>query len=181
MAEIDAALDGTGLNVPTVQLNFDAPAREVFLNGNDPSFYVPDQATLNTIIGDRYGNLDGIAVVLDLLVPDRAFSGFLNPFGLDLIEAAEANDLDIYAWTFRIDDGVSTLEDAAATADAYFAAVQAGDLSPYFGLYQSLFARGLDGAITDNPDIAVAAIPLPQTAALLLAGILGLGALRRRA
>lgn len=183
MAEIDERLSETNLHVPTVQLNFDAASREV-LATNDPSLYVPTQQALEAIIAERYGHLDGIAVILDLLLPDRGFSDLLNPFGLDFIAAAEANDLDIYAWTFRIDDGVT---DPAATADAYFHALQAGDLSPYFGPYEDLYARGLDGVITDNPDIALAArnapfapIPLPASALLLGAGILALSARRRR-
>jgi glycerophosphoryl diester phosphodiesterase len=179
MAEIDARLAGTALHVPTVQLNFDAAAREV-LATNDPSLYVPSQAALEAVIGARYGALDGIAVILDVLLPDRGLSQVLNPLGLDFIAAAEANGLGIFAWTLRIDDGVA---DPAATADAYFAAQAEGELSPYFGPYLDLYARGIDGVITDNPDIALAAreaqaapIPLPAAGWLLGAGVLALAA-----
>ncbi|MEM8957823.1 MAG: glycerophosphodiester phosphodiesterase family protein [Pseudomonadota bacterium] len=183
MSEIDAKLGGTNLHVPTVQLNFDAAAREV-LATNDPSLYVPSQEALEQIIGERYGDLDGIAVILDVLLGTRGFSDLLNPLGLDFIAAADANGLDIYAWTFRIDDGV---DDPAATADAYFDALETGDLSPYYEPYLELFARGLDGVITDNPDIARAArdaflapVPLPATVWLLGAGVLALSLRRRR-
>lgn len=198
MQEIDQDLSGTNLHVPTVQLNFDAATREAlpFLFGGTPDLQgflqaagqnVPDQAALNKVIGDRYGNLDGIAVILDVLVDDRGNSFALNPFNLDFIEAAEANGLDIYGWTFRIDDLATTEAEAAAVFDAYLAALAAGDLSGFFGPYTDLLQRGLDGFITDNPDIALAArtqalapIPLPASVWLLGAGMAALVGLRRR-
>jgi glycerophosphoryl diester phosphodiesterase len=198
MQEIDNDLAGTNLHVPTVQLNFDAATREAlpFLFGGTPDVpgflqaagqNVPDQAALNKVIGDRYGNLDGIAVILDVLVDGRGNSFALNPFKLDFIEAAEANGLDIYGWTFRIDDLATTEAEAAAEFEKYLAALAAGDLSGFFGPYTELLERGLDGFITDNPDIALAArtealapIPLPASVWLLGAGMAALVGLRRR-
>jgi glycerophosphoryl diester phosphodiesterase len=198
MQEIADDLAQTNLHVPTVQLNFDAATREAlpFLFGGTPDVpafllaagqNVPDQAALNKVIGDRYGNLDGIAVILDVLIPGRENSFALNPFNLDFIEAAEANGLDIYGWTFRIDEVATTEAEAAAVFEAYLAALAAGDLSGFFGPYTGLLERGLDGFITDNPDIALAAraealapIPLPASVWLLGAGMAALVGLRRR-
>jgi glycerophosphoryl diester phosphodiesterase len=194
MQEIDAKLAATPLHVPTVQLNFDAavrPALPVLLNAdpNDDALFpslltVIDQAGLEQFIGDNYGNLDGIAVTLDVLLPGRPFSPALNPLGLDFIAAAEANGLAIYGWTFRIDEFAT---DPNAVFEAYLAALAAGDLSPFFGPYTALLDRGLDGFITDNPDIALAAraealapIPLPASVWLLGAGMAALVGLRRR-
>lgn len=190
MAEIDAELASTALHVPTVQLNFDAAAREAlpFVLAGDFAaalpFFVPDQASLTQIMGDRYGALDGVAVILDVLVAGRDFSQALNPFGLDFIAAAEANGLDIYTYTLRIDEGAA---DPAAVFDAYLAALADDDFSPFFDPYLDLYARGLDGVITDNPDIAVAAravapapVPLPAAGWMLAAALAGMAALRRR-
>lgn len=113
MAEIDARLEQTSLHVPTVQPNFDAAAREVPAT-EDPSLHLPSQEALEAVLGERHGDLDGVAVILDVLFEDRAFAHLLNPFGLDFAAAAEANGLDLYAWTLRIDDGT---QDPAATAD----------------------------------------------------------------
>lgn len=193
MAEINTKLAATNLNVPTVQLNFDAASREAlpFVFGGQPELaaplYVDSQAALNQIVGERYGDLDGIAVILDLLLADRSLSSVLNPFGLDFVEAARVNGLGIFAWTARIDDGVGDGTAAAELATAYFDALESEDLAPFFDPYLELYALGIDGVITDNPDIAraaydayIAPVPLPAGIGLLGAGLLSLGALRRQ-
>ena len=97
-----------------------------------------------------------------LTINDRRVDGSTG-----VIESAHANGLFIHTWTFRND------------ASGYGFADPKAEMAYYFGL-------GVDGVFTDFPDTGVAAlaaaavVPEPQTYALLLLGLAGIGAVRRR-
>lgn len=97
-----------------------------------------------------------------LTINDRRVDGSTG-----VIESAHANGLFIHTWTFRND------------ASGYGFADPQAEMAYYFGL-------GVDGVFTDFPDTGVAAlaaaavVPEPQTYALLLLGLAGIGAVRRR-
>jgi glycerophosphoryl diester phosphodiesterase len=83
-----------------------------------------------------------------------------------VIEAAHAAGLLVHTWTFRND------------ASGYGFADPQAEMAYYMRL-------GVDGVFTDFPDTGVAAlqaaaVPEPQTWALLLGGVAALGLLRRR-
>ncbi|GCL64811.1 glycerophosphodiester phosphodiesterase family protein [Pseudaquabacterium pictum] len=83
-----------------------------------------------------------------------------------VIEAAHAAGLLVHTWTFRND------------ASGYGFADPQAEMAYYMQL-------GVDGVFTDFPDTGVAAlqaaaVPEPQTWALLLGGVAALGALKRR-
>ena len=83
-----------------------------------------------------------------------------------VIEAAHAAGLLVHTWTFRDD------------ASGYGFADPQAEMAYYMQL-------GVDGVFTDFPDTGVAAlqaaaVPEPQTWALLLGGVAALGALQRR-
>ncbi len=79
-----------------------------------------------------------------------------------VVEAAHARGLLVHTWTFR-NDNIGYQLGAATPGEEY----------------EAYYALGVDGVFSDFPDTAVAAIPEPETYALLAAG-LGLIALRAR-
>jgi len=96
-----------------------------------------------------------------LTINDRRVDGSTG-----VIEAAHAAGLLVHTWTFRND------------ASGYGFADPQAEMQYYFGL-------GVDGVFTDFADtgvaaLAAAAVPEPQTWALMLGGIALLGSLRRR-
>lgn len=80
-----------------------------------------------------------------------------------VIEDAHERGLLVHTWTFR-DDNIGYQLGFATPTDEY----------------KAFYAMGIDGVFSDFPDTAVAAIPEPETYALMLAG-LGLVAAARRA
>lgn len=172
MQDIDAAIDTAGLKVPTFQLD----AVGIASRPDTPK----TQAELNALVANELGNLDGLALFQGMyLIDTPPFAGFVNPFGLDYIEAANAAGLETYVWTLS--------KPAEAPLADYYNWLQDPSTPIDFGdLYQEFYALGLDGIITDTPDIAVATyadfvapVPLPAGGLLLLSG-LGFMALRRR-
>ncbi|MEM8693138.1 MAG: glycerophosphodiester phosphodiesterase family protein [Pseudomonadota bacterium] len=172
MAEIDARLAGTDLDVPTYQLD----ALMLTLDGAPET-----QEGLNALVADLYGDLDGLALFAGLyLTTDAPFQEFVNPAELDFVEAASLAGLETYVWTLSLPDGVAL--------DTYYDWLLDPSTPIDFGMqYQELYELGLDGIITDTPDVAVATyrdfitpIPLPAGGLLLLSGLTLLVLRRRR-
>ena len=174
MSEIDAVLETTDLNVPTFQLDAlmltlpDAPET---------------QEDLNSFIASELGGLDGIALFQGLyLIDEPPFGSFVNPNGLDFVEAAMLAGLETYVWTLSKPDDVEL-------GTYYDWLVDPATLIDFGDSYAEFYDLGLDGIITDTPDIAVAtyaqyvenlaAVPLPASGTLLVAGM-GLLAFRRK-
>jgi glycerophosphoryl diester phosphodiesterase len=112
---------------------------------------------LKTVADNVDRNGDG---TIDAL--DRRIDGSTG-----VIEAAHANGLFVHTWTFRNDAGLLGYGNGQAEIEAYL-------------------RLGVDGIFTDFTDTgvaALAAVPEPQTYALLLSGlaVLGFAARRRRA
>ncbi len=176
-----ARLDADGTDLKLVQLldpfTFPLPVEAL----------IPDEAALTAFLQATYGNLDGIAAFYGSYLLDQApFADQLNPLRLDLVAAAHAAGLEALGWTFAFPP--------VADFDSYFL----GEYVPWLfdpslpidpgQQYRDAVALGLDGIITDTPELALAArqqyltapVPLPAGAALT-AGALGLlASLRRR-
>ncbi|MBL8533106.1 MAG: glycerophosphodiester phosphodiesterase [Betaproteobacteria bacterium] len=80
-----------------------------------------------------------------------------------VIEDAHERGLLVHTWTFR-DDNIG---------------YQLGFETPT-DEYKAFYAMGIDGVFSDFPDTAVAAIPEPETYALMLGGLGLIAAVRRR-
>ena len=94
------------------------------------------------------GFVAGIGVEKDLLIP-RSATGALRP-PTSVVRDAHAAGLAVHAWTFRAENPFVPPEfRLGAAPDAR------GDAISEFELFLDL---GLDGVITDHPDIAVAAV-----------------------
>ena len=172
MQAIDDRLEADGAAIKTFFLDFQ------FLAANAAT--AVDEASTAALIGALFGDLDGIALNINLFdVPGAPFFGQVNPNGVDVAAAAHLAGKEIYVWTLGALSGEAL--------DAYLASLNGG---PAFEdpQYAALFALGLDGVITDTPDVgltaradfAAAVIPLPAAGWLLLGGLGALAALRRR-
>ena len=127
-----------------------------------PSFADPTQ----TLITQGFFDPDGDFVPTDL-IPLGVVAGYTDAIAMfhpllepALIDEAHALGLEVYGWTFRFD----TVSEAVSQMRPFVAA-------------------GLDGFITDQTDIAraaLAAIPVPPALPLLVTGGLALAAVRRR-
>jgi len=94
------------------------------------------------------GFVAGVGVEKDLLIP-RSATGSLLP-ATSLVADAHAAGLAVHAWTFRAENAFVPPEfRIGAAPDAR------GDAISEYELFLDL---GLDGVITDHPDIAVAAV-----------------------
>ena len=172
MLEIDEQLEATSLDVPTYFLDFSVPSL-----GNGAT----TQADLNAAVAAEFSNLTGLALfqgVFDITNPP--FAGFVNPDGLDIVEAAMLAGLQTFVWTLSL----------PATVDlgTYYDWLVDPDTQIDFGMsYAEFYELGLNGIITDTPDIAVAtyetylsSIPVPMSGLLLLSGLGALAFRRKR-
>lgn len=127
-----------------------------------PSFADPTKA----LITQGFFDSEGDFVPTDL-IPLGVVAGYTDAIAMfhpllepALIDEAHALGLEVYGWTFRFD----TVSEAVSQMRPFVAA-------------------GLDGFITDQTDIAraaLAAIPVPPALPLLVTGGLALAAVRRR-
>ena len=118
------------------------------------------------------GYADGIGSNTNLMIP--LVGGKLGT-PTQLIANAHQRGLEVHGWTFRAENTFLPNEFDSSADPAAF-----GDMA---GQVQAFVKLGLDGVFSDQPDLAVAAIaaiPEPQTYALMLAGLAGLGAWVRR-
>jgi glycerophosphoryl diester phosphodiesterase len=118
------------------------------------------------------GYADGIGSNTNLMIP--LVGGKLGT-PTQLIANAHQRGLEVHGWTFRAENIFLPNEFDSSADPASF-----GDMA---GQIQAFVKLGLDGVFSDQPDLAVAAIaaiPEPQTYALMLTGLAGLGAWVRR-
>lgn len=118
------------------------------------------------------GYADGIGSNTNLMIP--LVGGKLGT-PTQLIANAHQRGLEVHGWTFRAENVFLPNEFDSSADPASF-----GDMA---GQIQAFVKLGLDGVFSDQPDLAVAAIaaiPEPQTYALMLTGLAGLGAWVRR-
>lgn len=123
------------------------------------------------------GYADGIGANTNLMIP--LVNGRLGT-PTSLVANAHALGLEVHGWTFRAENSFLPNEFDIGSDPAAF-----GDMS---GQIQAFLRLGMDAFFTDQPDlgvaaIAVAAIPEPETYALMLGGlgVVGWVARRRRA
>ena len=163
MREMAARLDAEGMTLETYQLN--PPTLDLS---------VLDQAGLVDALRTDYGFVDGVAINLNVFPIDGAdFFDLFNPNGLDVAAAAHAAGLEILVWTLGPQPGLDL--------NAYIA-WQFDRTRPidWPGQYQQLYALGVDGIITDTPEIGVAtravfaAVPEPAVVWLILPAMAGL-------
>ena len=118
------------------------------------------------------GYADGIGSNTNLMIP--LVGGKLGT-PTQLIANAHQRGLEVHGWTFRAENIFLPNEFDSSADPAAF-----GDMA---GQVQAFVKLGLDGVFSDQPDLAVAAIaaiPEPQSYALMLTGLAGLGAWVRR-
>jgi len=134
-----------------------------FIVANDSRTY----AELASVAGLTFidGYADGIGANTNLMIP--LVNGRLGT-PTTLVADAHALGLEVHGWTFRAENTFLPNEFDSSADPASF-----GDLS---GQIQAFIRLGMDGLFTDQPDlgvaaVAVAAIPEPETYALMLGGL----------
>ena len=169
MREIAARLDAEGMTLQTYQLN--PPTLDLS---------VLDQAGLVEALRTDYGFVDGVAINLNVFPIDGAdFFDLFNPNGLDVAAAAHAAGLEILVWTLGPQPDLDLNQYIAWQFDRSLPI-------DWPGQYQQLYALGVDGIITDTPEIGVAtrqvfaAVSEPAVVWLLLPAMAGLAIVVRR-
>jgi glycerophosphoryl diester phosphodiesterase len=134
-----------------------------FTVANDSRTY----AELASVAGLTFidGYADGVGANTNLMIP--LVNGRLGT-PTTLVADAHALGLEVHGWTFRAENSFLPNEFDSSADPASF-----GDLS---GQIQAFIRLGMDGFFTDHPDlgvaaVAVAAIPEPETYALMLGGL----------
>ncbi len=111
---------------------------------------------------------DGIGANTNLMI--SLVNGQLG-IASSLVSDAHARGMEVHGWTFRAENVFLPNEFDSNADPAAF-----GNLS---GQIKAFLALGMDGFFTDQPDLGVAAVPLPATWSLVLLG-LGAGVMVRR-
>ena len=144
-----------------------------FVVGNDPRSY----ADLATKTGLDFVNdyADGVGANTNLMI--TLVGGRLGT-PTTLVADAHGLGLEVHGWTFRAENTFLPDEFDSSADPASF-----GNLA---GQIQAFLSLGMDGLFSDQPDLAVAAVaavPEPETYALMLGGlgVVAWAARRRRA
>ncbi|HEX2541351.1 MAG TPA: glycerophosphodiester phosphodiesterase family protein [Caldimonas sp.] len=135
-----------------------------FMEANDPRTYADLASRQGLDFVNDYA--DGVGANTNLMIP--LVSGRL---GTPTTLIADAHDLGlaVHGWTFRAENSFLPNEFDSSSDPASF-----GDMA---GQIQAFLRLGMDGFFTDHPDLgvaavaAVAAVPEPETYALMLGGL----------
>ncbi len=132
------------LRVPLIQLINGSGAPYDFTVAGDPRTY----ADLATAAGLKEISTyaDGVGPTKDLIIPRDATGKLLAP--TSFVADAHAAGLKVHPWTFRAENNFLPLDFRSSTNPAEY-----GNL---FGELEVYRKTGIDGAFTDNSDIAVA-------------------------
>jgi glycerophosphoryl diester phosphodiesterase len=170
MREMDDRLRQEGMTLETYQLS--PPGID---------YDSLDQDGLRQALLDDYTFVDGIAVNTCRFGEDNR----CNPNALNVVAAAHGAGLSVFVWTLGIQPGLDPFDEYVPWLFDQSRPID------WPGQYLDFYKLGIDGVITDAPDIGVAtrkqfieehAIPEPHVGWLLAPALAGLGwAARRRA
>ena len=132
-----------------------------FQAGNDPRTYADLASKAGLDFINDYA--DGVGANTNLMIP--VVAGQLGT-PTTLVDDAHDRGLAVHGWTFRAENAFLPSQFDIGSDPASF-----GDMA---GQIHAFLQLGMDGFFTDQPDLgvaAVAAIPEPETYALMLGGL----------
>lgn len=178
MNDIAQRLETAGIAIPTVLL-----AGNTWLQENG----ITTAAQFKAFIQANFANLDGFALDFNLFDILGANDGAFNPNGLDLVELLHELEKLVFAYTLGIPPDMPLFG-----TDGYIEFIFGYDptdpttWAALFGQqYNDLYRLGIDGIITNAPDVGAAtralyAVPGPATGGILLLAMTGMALARGR-
>lgn len=175
MKDIAQRMDAAGIQIPAVLL-----AGNTWLKDNS----IATAAQFKAFIQANYLSLDGFAIDFNLLDILGSADATYNPTDLDLVGLLHELEKFVYAYTLGIPAGMS-INDYLAFIFAYDPNNPTKSSDKFGQQYRDLYDLGIDGVITNAPDIgavtrAIYAVPVPAMTALLAVALGGIGLVRRR-